>query len=168
MPQSLWALAYVHLFLRQYAQAQSYAQAAVDIAPGFADSYMTIAICKLHFGQPVDALKLIKKAMALNPRYPAAYASILGQTYYFLGKHELAEEALNDALQRNINLQIPYVFLMAVLSEEGRDADAAWAAAQFRALKPDFAVDEIAGMLPVSDEALIAELSTQIRKLGFD
>lgn len=48
--------------------------------------------------------------MLLNPKYPAAYASVHGQIHFILGEYEQAVPMLREAIERNVNPLTPHVF----------------------------------------------------------
>lgn len=166
LPQALWVLAYVHVFRQEYDEAATAASRAIELEPNFADSYITLAVCKMHFGAPAEALHLVRKAMLRNPRYPAAYASVLGQIYYFLGDYDQAVPALRDAIDRNSNLLTPHVFLIVALSKLDRQEEAVWVAEQVKTLAADFSVDQVAGLLPIHDAKIIKDMQQHLRRIG--
>ena len=166
LPQAYWVLGYVRLFRQEYQKAAKAAGRAIDLEPNFADGYLTLAVCKLHFGSAAEALQLVRKAMLLNPKYPAAYASILGQVYYVMGEYEQAVPVLREATERNINLLTSHVFLIAALSKLERPGEAAWAATQLKTIASDFNVNTIGGMLPVQNAAIITDMQKHLRQAG--
>lgn len=165
-PQANWVLAYVHLFRQEYKEAAAVASRVIELDPNYANSYITLAVCKMRFGEAEAALHLVKKAMLLNPIYPASYVSMLGQIYYFLGEYEQAVPALREATERNMNLPTPHVFLIATLSRLGKMEEARWAAEQLKSLAPDFSAESIDGMIPLQDPKFIAEMKTNLQRVG--
>jgi TolB-like protein/DNA-binding winged helix-turn-helix (wHTH) protein len=166
LPQAYWVLSYVHLFRQEYAEAAQAADRAVEYDPNFADSYLTLAVCKIHFGAAEEALRLVKKAMLLNPEYPAPYASVMGQAYFFMGEYDKAVMKLREAIDRNYNLVIPHVFLIVALSKQNRMDDASWEAEQFKSVAPNFSTDSVADMLPIQDAAVIRDVQNQLQRAG--
>jgi len=164
LPQAHWVLGYVYVFRKEYNKAAAAAGRAVQLDPNFADSYLTLAVCQIHDGKPDEALRLVRKAMLLNPENPVAYTTILGQAYYFSRQYEQAVPVLRDALERNATLPTTYVFLIASLSELNRLDEAAWTAEQFRIVAPQFTVDGVAGMLPVRDEQTVSKIKDALRR----
>ncbi len=166
LPQAYWVLGYVHTFRQEYAEAARAANRALELDPNFADSYLTLAVSKLYFGKPEEALRLVQKAMLLNPRYPAAYASVLGQIHYFTGDYERALPALREAVERNISLRTPHVFLIAALSKLQRMEEAGWAVEQLKAIAPDLRAANVAEMLPIQDAALVEAMQRHLERAG--
>lgn len=79
-----------------------------------------MAVCNMYFGASAEALHLVRKAMLCNPRYPAAYASVLEQINNYLGDFEpsvapllltcltaMIASTLNQNRRKWINTHIP-------------------------------------------------------------
>lgn len=166
LPQAHWVLAYVNVFRQAYQQAAEAAQRAIELEPNFADSYVTLAVCKMHFGESKMALRLLRKAMLLNPKYPAAYASVQGQIHFVLREYEQAVPMLREAIERNVNLLTPHVFLIVALSKLERPDEAAWEAGQLKTIAPNFTSNSIIGMLPIQDVDIIEDMQKHLQRLG--
>lgn len=166
IPQAYWALGYVYLFLRDYEKAASAAGQAIELDPSYADSYMTLALCKISLGEPQRAMQLIRKAMLLNPEYPAPYASVLGQAHFYMEQYEHALPVLQEAIDRNINLLTPHVYLIATLKELDRPDDARWAAQQLKTTAPWFTVEILPDLLPVQNESIISSIKGHLLETG--
>lgn len=166
LPQAHWVLGYVSVFRKEYAKAVEAANRAIQLDPNYAESYLTLAICQIHFGKPDDALRLVRKAMLLNPESPVPYTAILGQAYFFLGQYEQTVTVLREALERNVSQSSAHIFLIAALSELGRTDEATWAAHQFRSLEPNFKVDDVNEMLPVQNPLTLGKVKNSLRRAG--
>jgi len=166
LPQAYWALAYVHLFKREYQEAAEAASQGIQLAPNFADTYLTLAMCRIHQGLPEQATALVRKAMLLNPEYPAAYLSVLGQSYFFSQQYAESIIALQDAIERNNQLLTPHVFLIVALGKQGQPDDASWAAEQLKSLDNDFNFEKIARLLPVDNQAMIDDMKNYLHRAG--
>lgn len=166
LPQAHWVSAYVYVFLQDYNKAIKASTRAIELNPNYADSYVTLAVCKLHLNQGDDALNLIAKAMLLNPGYPAAYASIKGQAYYLTNRYEEAIPLLREAIERNNNLLTAHVFLISSLGKLNRSEEANWAADKMKATAPDFKPDRIKDLLPIKDNGIISEIRELLKQAG--
>jgi tetratricopeptide (TPR) repeat protein len=93
----------IYLFKKQYDQAIAELERAIAVDPNFADGHWRMGDVLNFMGRPEEAVRLIEKAMRLNPRYPAYYACSLGWAYRLAGRYEEALAALQDALSRNPN-----------------------------------------------------------------
>lgn len=166
LPQAQWVLGHVQLHRHAFAQARQAAQQAIRLNPNFADGYMALANSMVFTGDAEGALPLIRKAMRLNPRYPAQYAEILGQAYYFLDRNEDAVTALRDATERNANLLPSYVFLAAALSGLGDLSEARWTADQLLTLRPNFQSSDVPEMFPIENPTKVAMIVERLRQVG--
>ncbi|MBW2722579.1 MAG: adenylate/guanylate cyclase domain-containing protein [Deltaproteobacteria bacterium] len=68
-------------------------QGRYDQAPNQSFPHLLLGMYLSHTGKYKEALPLVRKAMRLNPYYPAVYLELLGGIYYLLGDHEKAVEA---------------------------------------------------------------------------
>jgi len=167
LPQAYWVLGYVHLFRREFEQAEQAAGQSIKLDPNYADSYLTIAVCKIHAGESKEAVSYARKSMLINPLYPAAYASILGQAYFFNGNYELAVTSLQDAIDRNINLLSAHVFLIASLSNLNQMEEAEWAAEKLKSIDADFSIQQVDQMLAIGEAKGLENLKKQLQRVGF-
>jgi len=166
LPQAYWVLGYVHLFRREFGDAAKAASHSISLDPNYADSYLTLAICKIHGGLHKAALSLIRKAKLLNPQYPAAYSSIMGQAYFFNGQYAQAVPVLREAIVRNNNLLTAHVFLIAALSELEQTAEVEWATAELMTIKADFSVNQLDEMLAIGKASGIDAIKKHLQRAG--
>ena len=91
----------------------------------------------IYRGKPEEALRKTQEAIRLNPNYPFFYDFHRGQAYYVWGfltagtdpsasrqYYQQAEEHLREALSKNKNYRSARTYLVAVLSELGRQDEA--------------------------------------------
>ena len=91
----------------------------------------------IYSGEPEAALRKSQEAIDLNPIYPFFYDYHRGQAYYVWGvltsaqdpnasrkRFEEAETHLREALRKNDNFRPARSYLVAVLSELGRQDEA--------------------------------------------
>jgi adenylate cyclase len=132
LPYALQQWAYVLLYRRRHHEASAAAEEAVQRNFNYADGYAVWAQVLIYRGQPLYAIDRMEIAKRLNPKYPAYYDYHVGQAYYvegFLnpgqGQHyETAETHLREALRKNENFRPARSYLVAVLSELGRQDEA--------------------------------------------
>ena len=92
----------------------------------------------IYLGKPEEALSKSQEAIERNPKYPFFYDYNRGQAYYVWGvltsakdpnasrqRFEQAETHLREALKKNDNFRPARSYLVAVLSELGRQDEAA-------------------------------------------
>ncbi|HSF93745.1 MAG TPA: adenylate/guanylate cyclase domain-containing protein [Thermohalobaculum sp.] len=97
---------------------------AIGIDPNDADSYVALAGALSLAGNPDQALKLIGKAMRLNPHYPPYYLYELGLAEFGAGNYAAAVEALEQAAERNPQDRWSGRLLIAAYGHLGRMQDA--------------------------------------------
>ena len=137
LPNTLEQLAYVLLYRRQYQDAIYAAEEAVRRDPNFTNGYAVWAHALIYWGKPEEALRKMQEAIAHNPEYPFFYDYYRGQAHYVLGfltlaqdpnasrrHYEEAETHLREALRKNNNYRLARAYLVAVLSELGRQDEA--------------------------------------------
>jgi len=165
-PQIFWSLAYVHLHLLEYDEAEAAVRKSISLSPGFADGYALLANISNWRGKAEDAVNYINKAIALNPFYSYQYPSTLGLAYYSLGRYKKAINTLRDALERNENALNPHLFLAASYMKLGLQDEASWEIEQISADHPDVTLSSLGTILPFEDEHIFRMLSDDLRKAG--
>ena len=137
LPFALEQLGWVLLYREKFQEAREAAQEAVQRNPNYADGYALWAQVLVYSGEPEEALRKSQEAIDRNPKYPFFYDYHRGQAYYVWGvltsaqdpnaSRQLFEEAethLREALRKNNNFRAARSYLVAVLSELGRQDEA--------------------------------------------
>jgi TolB-like protein/class 3 adenylate cyclase/Tfp pilus assembly protein PilF len=137
LPYALQQWALVLLYRRQHQDASDAAEEAVQRNPNYADGFALWALVLTYRGEPEEALRKTQEAIRLNPNYPFLYDYHRGQAYYVWGfltaqtdanasrqYYQQAEAHLQEALRRNKNFRSARTYLVAVLSELGRQDEA--------------------------------------------
>jgi adenylate cyclase len=168
IPQTLWALGYVHVSNRQIAEGAAAAERAIALDPNNADAHMTLAYARVYQNRSQDAIALARKAMRLNPHYPSQYPSILGRAYYHLGQYEQAVETLRHAVELNPNRTPARLYIVLSYVALGKLEEASWEVGEVRVNDPDFSVDGVNQILPVSDPRTLARMQDDLRRAGLN
>ena len=98
---------------------------AIGIDPNDPDSYIALAGALSLAGSPDEALKLIRKAMRLNPHFPPHYLYELGLAEFGMGNYGAAADALEQATKLNPQDRWSFRLLIAAYGHLGRSEDAA-------------------------------------------
>jgi tetratricopeptide (TPR) repeat protein len=69
------------MYRQQYDAAIRAAEQAIELGPNFANAYLVLGEVLAIAGRAPEAIELTKKAMRLNPHYPAFYLHDLGLAY---------------------------------------------------------------------------------------
>jgi DNA-binding winged helix-turn-helix (wHTH) protein/TolB-like protein/Tfp pilus assembly protein PilF len=166
VPETYWALAYVHAQRREHEQALKYLEKSLSLYPSFADGYALTASIQTFAGRPAATIPLMRKAMRLNPRSGYLYFLVLGRAYYFLGDLEQARFNLEEALQRNPEYLETHVYMAALKILLKDNPSAAWEADQIRALDPQFAAKRWLENYPMTDSAQRTKIMQALTQLG--
>jgi TolB-like protein/class 3 adenylate cyclase len=102
-------------------------EAAQRLQPNDPDSLADLATALPFAGRPSDGLKLIQKAMALNPNHPDWYLAASGIAYLLTEETELAIRDLKRWSEAAPNWNVPYMFLASAYGLAGQ-TEAAMAA----------------------------------------
>lgn len=137
LPYALEQMGWVLLYREKYQEARQAAQEAVQRNVNYADGYALWAHVLIYSAEPEEALRKSQEAIDRNPKYPFFYDYHRGQAYYVWGvltsaqdpkasrqRFEEAETHLREALRKNNNFRPARSYLVAVLSELGRQDEA--------------------------------------------
>jgi adenylate cyclase len=115
-----WML--VHEPLHEEAIAE--AERAIALNPNDVDNLFAMARALIFGGRPAEGTGYVKKAMRLDPHYPAQYLSFLGLAQFCMEQLEEAAITLERAHKRNPELEAyPIVATYAHLGREEEAAD---------------------------------------------
>jgi len=166
LPQNHWSLGFVHLFRKEFAEAEAAAQQTVNLSPNYADGYGLLAFVDNWRGKADDAERYIKKAIDLNPYHTFDYPWNLGLAYYIAGRYKEAVEPFLDALQRNETAPYPRMFLAATYVRLGRMDDATWELEQFTMQQPESTLSHLAVTVPFEHEEQLNAFLDDLKKAG--
>jgi adenylate cyclase len=137
LPFALEQMGRCLVYREKQQEALQAAEEAVQRNPNYADGYSLWAQVLVYLGEPEEALRKSQEAIDRNPIYPFYYDFYRGQAYYVWGvltsaqdpkasrqRFEEAETHLREALSKNDNFRPARSYLVAVLSELGRQDEA--------------------------------------------
>ncbi len=137
LPFALEQMGRCLVYREKQQEALQAAEEAVQRNPNYADGYSLWAQVLVYLGKPEEALRKSQEAIDRNPIYPFYYDFYRGQAYYVWGvltsaqdpnasrqRFEEAETHLREALRKNDNFRPARSYLVAVLSELGRQDEA--------------------------------------------
>jgi TolB-like protein/Tfp pilus assembly protein PilF len=165
-PWSHLILSQAYLWKKQYEQAGAEAERAIALNPSQGQIYAGLAHTLNFLGRQEEALGLAEKAVRLNPRLPPRSLLALGQTYYLTGRTEEAIAALKKSLNGSPADLDAHLFLAAVYSELGRDAEAQAAAAEMLRINPKWSLEVWRQRVPYKDPAMLERVFAALRKAG--
>ena len=112
------------VFRRKYQEALVKAEKLLAADPNDPDNQVMMAEVLTFTGKSVEAIDLIKRAMKLNPKYPAYYLIRLGLAQFCTEQFEVAAKTLETYHMRDPYGQRMWV-LAAAYAHLGRQKDAA-------------------------------------------
>lgn len=166
IPQTHWALGYVHLMRKEFDLAEAAVEDAIEVAPNYADAYGLLALIKNSVGDAESAAALVEKGMKLNPYYTWDYPYNLGRAFYTQGRITEAIEALEEAKQRNENVVPIRLHLAASYVRAGRLNDAEWEVEEIQVLNPADTLSHLRVTFPMRDSHLLKSLLDDLRTAG--
>jgi tetratricopeptide (TPR) repeat protein/rhodanese-related sulfurtransferase len=116
-------------------EALAEAERAIALDINDPAGYLAMATALLKAGRPTEAVESVRKAMGLDPHYPASYLTRLAQAEFALGQYEDAAATLERAASRNPEDDWTFVYLAAAYGHLGRAADAKTALNKANALR---------------------------------
>jgi len=115
-----WMLVHEPLYDEAIAEAES----AIALNPNDVDNLFAMARALIFAGRADEGADYVKKAMRLDPHYPAEYLSFLGLAQFCMGQLEEAASTLERAHKRNPELEVyPLVVTYAHLGREEEATD---------------------------------------------
>jgi len=161
-------LSQLYLLRKEHDKAIAALERAIAINSNGADAYDYLGFVLIMSGKAEEGIKLIEKAIRLNPIPPAHYLHHLAIAYYFLGRYEDAIEVHKKVLQRSPNYLWAHISLTAAYSASGREEEARHQAEEVLKLDPSFSLDKFAEtiLLFIQDKAEAERYIADLRKAG--
>ena len=114
----------MHIARHNYEEAIAETEHALSLDPNNAGSYIAMAYALVYTGKPKNAMDYIKKAMRINPEYPAYYLFVFGLAHFSLEQFAEAGSLFERALERNPENYIALIPLAATYIHIGREKEA--------------------------------------------
>ena len=158
--------AYVYVLKRQYEEAIKEGQRAIELNPNGAESLSNLGAILNFSGKPDLAIKLLNRAIRLNPITPPNYYTFLGIAYLIKKQYEKT-----IALAKKCHIISPdqfhaYLISAASYSFLNRKEEAHNAAKQILRIDPNFSVNHYGLMLPYKDQEYLNSYLDALRKAG--
>jgi hypothetical protein len=151
LPQVYWVKGFADIFSRDYQQSLKHAQHAIDLDSSFADGYGLLATTLNYAGNPKEADKMMRKAMQLNPKYPAIYNVIHGEIFFNMRDYDKAIENFTYALDVNPESEESRIWLAAAYANTGDIDEAGWQPEQLRMNAGDLSLQRLEKVIPFKD-----------------
>lgn len=166
LPLGHYLLGKVYSRKKQHKKAIAELKKAIALSPNDAELLTGLGYILNYAGKPEEAIGLVKKAMRLNPMYPAYYLWELGHAYFIMGRYEEAIETLKRVLDSNSDFMPAHLLLAASYSEIGREEEARAEVAEIERLNPQASLEALRPRLSYKDQAVSEHLFDSLRKAG--
>ena len=151
---------------KQHETAISELERAVSLDPNSEWAYGFLAEVLNFAGRPDEAIGFAKKAMRLDPNYPAWIVFHLAESYFLLHRNEEAVSAIKDALHRNPTFLPARRVLAIIYAEQGRTGEAQREVAEILRISPDASLDLWRQRMVYKNPADLERYIAGLRKAG--
>jgi TolB-like protein/Flp pilus assembly protein TadD len=153
IPDGLILLGVSELHLGHPDEALATFERARVALPNHANVAALSAYSHSYAGDPVMAIGEMHRAIRLSPSHPAWYLNTLARGHWLNGDAPLAIHLLQESIRRDPAVTIPYVNLVAILSEEGRVDEAGPVMKELVRLEPQFSTGAWCSNNPIRSSA---------------
>jgi len=116
--------------------------------------------------RPEEAIKILKKAVRLNPMPPGWYLHNLAVAYRNMGRYDEAIEWGKEAVDREPSNLLSHVVLVSSYSLAGREEEAQAEAAQVLRINPMFSLERLEKTTPQKNPEVKRRFIDSLRKAG--
>src|SRR5216683_2242393 len=127
-------------YKRQYDQAVTECQRAIELAPSFIAGYIYSYFLLVSSGKPQEAIRFIEKTERLDPRNRILWEGVRGEAYIVMGRYAEAIPIFKAYIVRVPHQPWPHVWLTVAYSELGREQEARAQIAEILRISPHFSL----------------------------
>jgi len=166
IPEIYWALGFVHVQSRRFAEGMDALKKAIALNPSYADAYALMGGIYNYRGESAQTFPLLRTALRLNPDGSYLYYVILGRAYFYENDFEQAIINLREAEARNMTDVETRVHLAAAELAAGNREAAEWEAVEIRALVPGFSTEAWLRTYPMASPEYRNRLKALLARIG--
>jgi TolB-like protein/class 3 adenylate cyclase/Flp pilus assembly protein TadD len=156
----------IYLIQRRHEKAIAEMERAETLNPNGGHVLSMVAAVVSCSGRWEEGLKIVKKAVRLNPFPSVMDLHWLGRAYFMTGRYEKSITTWEKALHISPNYLPAHAFLAACYSSLNRQAEAAAEAEEVLRINPKFSLKFYAKTLPYKNKADIDRYVAALRKAG--
>jgi adenylate cyclase len=160
----------IYLLQGKVEEATAFCRKAIDMAPSLDMNYIIFGITMDFAGNFDEAIPLFKKAMRLNPFYPAGYLKYYGMSCFMADRKEAALTAFKDCFERAQRGEYPllsaHLMLCAVYAELGKEEEARSHIVEILKITPTFSIEEAKKLYRWKDPRYSERWLSSLRKAG--
>jgi adenylate cyclase len=165
--QNHMVLGFIYLAQRQYDQALAEMDRGVALAPNEAWVHAALAEALSYMGRTAEAQQAAAQALGLKSEAPVdEYLAAVGVAYAVAGRYEEARAPLQRYLSRYPNILIGRLWLAAVYSELGKEAEARAEAVEVLRINPKFSLEVERQRTSIKDPTVLEHHIAALRKAG--
>jgi TolB-like protein len=153
-------------FKRQYDQAVTECQRAIELAPSYFFSYFCAADTLVRSGKPQEAIGFVEKAERLDPHYRVGWDQVRGAAYVVMGRYADAIPIFKAFFVLQPNGVWEHVWLAIAYTELGREQEARGEAAELLRISPKFSLKAEKERMALRDQALEERYLNDLRRAG--
>lgn len=165
-PHANFAASIVYRTLRRNAEAVAAAKRVIDVNPSGADGYALLAQAYNFSETPDPGRAAIEMAIRLNPRTPAMYTFIRGQSLYAQGAFGDALAVLEAGVRQNPDFLPARKLLAATYVALDRLEAAEWEAGEILVRDGAFPVEQERFATPFVEDGKFADYTARLRTAG--
>ncbi len=139
-PEPHRTLAGVYVLLRKWDEAIAEGKKAIELDPNSANAHGSLGHVLVFADIPQEAIRILERAIRLNPYPPSRYFHNLALAYKNLGKYEEAISAAKKALRIQPNDFAAHIALVSSYSLLGRDGEARAQASELLKIHPEYCI----------------------------
>jgi TolB-like protein/Flp pilus assembly protein TadD len=165
-PTSLahWLASQISLEYREHEKAIAEAERAIAIDPNEPDNHIQMARALIFIGRPKEAFDFVKRAMRLDPHYPAYYLFVFGLAHFAEGELEEAVSLFERTDSLNPEFRWHRAPLAAAYGHLGRIQEAKEALYKYRA--GTASLGTVMFRWPFKDPRVVDRFVEGLRKAG--
>ena len=157
---------WIYLFKRQHEEAIGEGEIAIGLNPNGAEAHAQFGYILCMSDKSELGIKLIMRAIRLNPIRPANYFRDLGWAYKWSRQYEKAIEMFKKCLKHQPNRWQAYIGLAQSYIFLGREREARAAVKEALNLNPDYSLTSVKKRLLHKNQAEVERFIEALRKAG--
>ena len=134
-------------YRKDFARAEIEADMALALQPTHPETLGNLGYFLWRAGRPEDEIRMLEKAVRLDPYHPPHFLAWLGHSYFMAGKCDEAIRALREGIAREPDYIAFHLNLAACYALAGRGAEAGAAASEVLRLNPNFTLRAYEGFV---------------------
>jgi adenylate cyclase len=153
-------------FKRQYDQAVTECQRAIELGPSCPHCYFSAAETSNRSGKPREAIGFVEKAERLDPRNRGLFELDRGAAYILMGRYAEAIPIFKAYFVSYPHVMWAHVWQAVAYSELGREQEARAEAVEIMRISPGFSLKAEKERMSLQDQTLEERYLNDLRRAG--